>query len=177
MLNPTVSILDDAQKFRNFMEYVEERKPEFTFIDVETDSPQEKVAKLYGIGICFDTTEAFYIPWRKNTGEECWDWKDRNFITWFISQLIKETKVVNHNIIFDALVLEYNLGIDITPYIYSDTILLYHTIKEEGCDSQKPFGLKEICVAEFGEWAAKAKEVLYENIKANGGKVLKDQIV
>jgi DNA polymerase I-like protein with 3'-5' exonuclease and polymerase domains len=170
-----VNFINTMEDFNNFVAYVTERKPEFLFIDVETDSPIEKTANLYGIGLCFDDSEAFYLPWRTKQTLKWWNNNEENTIVTYLKSLTSKTKVINHNIIFDVLVIENNLGFSFVDNIYSDTILLYHTLKEEGCDGNKPFGLKEICKQEFGDWTVKAKEALVENIQLNGGKVTATQ--
>lgn len=162
-------IIDSTPLFHRFKDYVNKVQPTHMVLDVETDSVSEKTAKLYGIGICFNEQTAFYITWRNHEGEEIWDWKSRQFIAAYLGLLAKDTKVIGHNIIYDTLVLENNLGIDISPYIYSDTILQKHTLEEE-----PPFALKEIAVYELGDWADKAQERLKESVLANGGTWKKD---
>jgi DNA polymerase I-like protein with 3'-5' exonuclease and polymerase domains len=140
-------------------------------LDVETDSAQEKKAKLFGIGLCWDDTNAFYIPIRSNTRVDWWTQENLNKIYSWVAEQCKKHKLVGHNIIYDVLVFEYNSGIRISDYIYSDTILQKHSLDEE-----RPFGLKENAVRYLGAWADKAQEALYENIKKNGGSVTKDNL-
>ena len=157
-------IINTPELFSRLTNYVEALNPEMTVLDVETDSEKEKLAKLYGIGMCFTDKKAFYIVWRNKEGELIWNPSQIENITNWIKAICKNTKVIGHNIIYDVLVIENNLNIDITDCIYSDTILQKHTLEEE-----PPFGLKEISVQILGEWADKAQQTLKDNIIKNGG--------
>lgn len=59
----------------------------------------------------------------------------------------------------------HSYGIDLTPALYCDTIMLKHTLDEE-----RPFGLKDISVKYFGDDAADEQLDLKENVIAKGGK-------
>jgi DNA polymerase I-like protein with 3'-5' exonuclease and polymerase domains len=139
------------------------------FLDLETNSANERKADIYGIGMCFNSTEAFYIPIRNNKTEILW--KDLDVIYGWIASLCQVNKLINHNIIYDVLVFEYNSGYDISQYIYSDTILMKHMI-----DENRPFGLKDVAVKYLGAWADKAQKALHDNIKANGGSATKENM-
>lgn len=169
MINAKIEIIDDNVKFRRLMAYIEKIEPEFTVLDVETNGLSEKTSKLWGIGLCFNDEYAFYIPWRTKLGEEVWQFKDVEFITNWLYQLCKNTKLLTHNGLFDTLIIENNLGIRISDFIYSDTMLLKHLIDEE-----QPSGLKPTAVKYLGSWADKAQGALMENIKANGGRTTKE---
>lgn len=144
---------------------------EFIVLDTETDNKIEKKANLYGIGICFDSKEAFYIPIRKPTGEKVWEESlEQEFANW-VFKTCSEKKLIGHNIIYDVLVLLYNWNLDFTSHVYSDTILQKHLL-----DSDRPHGLKETAVKYLGAGSDLAQKELYENIEANGGKTLKENI-
>lgn len=159
------------EQMKEFRNYVENNNFSLMFLDTETDNKNEKLANLYGVGICFEDHEGFYIPIRKLGGDKWWTTDQENKISTWIYSLCQKKKVVGHNIIYDVLVLFYNWGWDITEYIYSDTILQKHSIDEE-----RPMGLKEVSVKYLGSWADKAQKALYENIEKNGGKTTKDQM-
>jgi DNA polymerase I-like protein with 3'-5' exonuclease and polymerase domains len=138
-------------------------------LDVETDSKIEKLANLYGVGVCFNENKAFYIVWRDQDGNEVWSPKMKQKIKNWIMYQAKHRKLVGHNLIYDILVLE-NESLDLTPLIYSDTILQKHTIDEE-----KPFGLKEVSVKLLGDWADKAQDKLKQEVLESGGSWNSDQ--
>lgn len=152
----------------SFRRHVESNDYPIIVVDTETDGVIEKTAKAYGIGICFEDHEAFYIPIRKKDSTKWWsDSEEAKIIAWVVS-LCKTKKLVGHNIIFDVLIFLYNWNVDLTDYVYSDTILQKHSVDEE-----RPFALKEVAVKYLGAWADKAQEALYENIEKNGGKTTK----
>lgn len=161
-------ILDTKQSLGDLLEYVQDNKFEYCVLDVETNSKHEKLAKLWGISFTFQDDEAFYLPIRDKNGNLFYD---EHFLKFWFKQIIKNKKLINHNIIYDALVVENNWGIDFVDQIYADTILMKHCIDEE-----RPFGLKEIAVKYLGEWANRAQKDLYENIEANGGSTTKDNL-
>jgi DNA polymerase I-like protein with 3'-5' exonuclease and polymerase domains len=163
-------MIDSWDSFVELQEYFLEQEYEYFTFDLETDSVQEKTAKIYGLGLCVKDNEAFYIPVRKPTGELFWTEQQlKSIYTWIYKCCRK--KLLGHNIIYDCLVFENNSGYDISPFIFCDTILLKHTLDEE-----RPFGLKEVSVKYLGEWADKAQEALYASIEANGGSTTKDNL-
>lgn len=163
-------LISDDTLLERLYSYVENLQPEITVLDVETNSRHEKLADLYGIGLCFNANKAFYIPWRRPDGSRIWtESKELEIRDWILS-ICKKTKLIGHNIIYDVLVLEYNLELYLTDYIYSDTILQKHAINEE-----RPFALKDIGVEYLGSWADKAQEKLKEEVLESGGKWIQKQ--
>jgi len=138
--------------------------------DVETDSKEEMLANLYGFGVCFSDKKAFYIPWRKQDGKFWWTKEQAKEIEYWLHDTVCRRGVVGHNIIYDILVTEKNLGYNFEDHIVADTILMKHTLEEE-----PPFALKEIAVKELGEWADKAQQTLKDEVIAAGGKWKKSE--
>lgn len=164
-------IIQTWQDFTDLQEYVKNIDSEFLTLDVETDSVIERKANLYGFAFCLENHEAFYLPIRKKDTTSWWNTFQENQIASWFYQLASKKKLIGHNAIYDILVLKYNWNYDLTPFLYSDTILQKHLL-----DEQRPFGLKEVAVQYLGDWANKAQTALYENIQANGGKTLKDNV-
>ncbi len=163
-------IVDTPALFESLKNYADKVDSDLLVLDVETNSKNEKNAKLYGIGLAFTELKGFYIPWTNQDGTRTWnDQMETNIIGW-LYELCTKRKVIGHNIIYDILVIENNLGIDLSPFIYADTILMKHTLDEE-----QPFALKEVAVTILGQWADKAQELLSNEVVANGGKWLADQ--
>lgn len=159
-------IIDSREMLDRLYTYQEKLDENSLFVfDVETDGVFETVSKLYGMGFCFNENKAFYIPWRKPDGSSIWSAKEELEIKDWLLTTAKKFKLVGHNISFDVLIVENQLGISLVDYIYSDTILQKHTIDEE-----PPFALKELAVNELGDWADKAQENLKEAVIAAGGK-------
>lgn len=163
-------IVDNFTLFQSLVRYSKAVESDIVSYDLETNSEIEKIAKVYGIGICFTDKKAFYIPWRRKDGMSVWNSDEEKYIIEWLEQTLKSKKLIGHNIIFDVLVTENNFGFKLDDYIYADTILMKHTLEEE-----PPFGLKDIAPVILGSWATMAQEKLAENIKANGGKWTEDQ--
>ena len=138
-------MIDTWEEFSKLKAHVAESSYEHVFLDLETDSAQERKAKIFGIGIAFNGDEAYYIPMRLPDRSIPWSTDQFIHIEQWIAMLCRTKKLVGHNLLYDCLVWEYNTGVDISKYIYSDTILLKHLIQEE-----RPFGLKEIAVEYLG---------------------------
>jgi len=164
-------LITTFEDFEKLKEYVSIQSYEYVVLDTETDGVIERKAKLYGIGICFTNEEAFYIPIRNSRTEKWWTVEQEEAIKQFIYDLAIKYKLIGHNIIYDILVLQNNWGYDLTSSIFSDTILLKHTLDEE-----RPHGLKETSVKYLGAWADKAQEALHTNIIKNGGKATKNHM-
>lgn len=165
------TIIKTWKEFEELKGYLNVYNSPYLVVDTETDSVIEKKAKLYGIALCMDDHEAFYIPIRDKYTKVMWSDEQESVIAAFVLDLCSKKKVIGHNIIYDALVLESNWHFDITPFIYSDTILQKHILDEE-----RPFGLKEVASQYLGSWATKAQDALYDNIVLNGGSTTKDNL-
>lgn len=164
-------IIKSIDDFKKLQEYVASNDYSYVAFDTETDGVVEKTAKLYGLGLCFDENEAFYIPIRNKDTTQYWTEEQEEYIKDWVYDVLSTRKAIGHNVIYDILILLYNWNINVTEFIYSDTILQKHIIDEE-----KPHGLKETSVKYLGAWADKAQDKLHENIRANGGKTTKNQM-
>lgn len=179
--NTKIIIIENDELLERLYAFANKTNSNFFAFDLETDSAIPKYANLYGIGICFNTSYAFYIPWRKqplaiDTEDDRLNrlmyWsedKQKEILAW-MDELVTNKNMVAHNGIYDILVWKYNTGQDWTDRIYADTILMKHTIDEE-----PPHGLKPTSVKYLGEDADKAQEDLKESVLANGGKWKKEQ--
>lgn len=163
-------IVNSKMLLNSLIRYEKEVNSDIVSFDLEADSEIEKKANIYGIGLCFTDKKAFYIPWRNKDGSLSWSDNDRISIISWLHGCLANRKVIGHNLVYDALVLENNFNIRIDDAIHADTILMKHTLNEE-----PPFALKEIAPIELGSWATKAQEQLAENVKSNGGKWTEDQ--
>lgn len=170
MITATTHKIDKFADFERLMKYADAVPSEFITVDVETNSVSEKTALLWGIGICFNDKRAFYLVWRDQKGKEIWTPEEVELISQWLLAVCQKKKLINHNIIYDVLVIENNLGIDLVPHIYADTILLNHTLDEEA-----PAALKELAVIMLGPWADKAQQAMKESVIANGGRWTEEQ--
>lgn len=171
MITAKIEMIDNIEKFARLASYVEKLQPEYVVLDCETNGLSEKTSLLYGIGLCFNEDYAFYFIWRNQDGSKVWtDLQEKQISNWLV-ELCKNSKLITHNGLFDGLIIENNLGVRISDYIHSDTLLLKHLIDEES-----PSGLKPTALRYLGAWADKAQQAMIESIKANGGRTTKENM-
>ena len=169
-LNPNIYIIDTPELFQRLVDFTNKINTEYFIYDTETNGLIIKKLQLFGIGICFNSKNSFYIVWRDDKGNIIWTEEQQNAIkTWFETTAIK-SKIICHNAAFDILVIEATLGINLESALYCDTQLLKHTVEEE-----PPFSLKEIAVAVLGEGADQSQQDLKDNVLAKGGRWTKDE--
>lgn len=157
---------------------------ELIAFDTETTGLNVRKDRVIGFSLCGEVGESFYFPvlqYNSNSdtieelqiaGKGCVE-----LATKIISRLVGK-KLLMHNGSFDCRIVNHNLGIDLTPSLYCDTIMLVHTVQEEGVGrgGQESFGLKKIAIAiqsEIGlnvEEAANEEQLeLWQSIRDNGG--------
>ena len=158
------------EMFEKLKTYSSKIKANYFKFDVETDSANEKTALLYGVGFSFLDSKVFYLCWRDKPAEGeaqgniIWtSEQQKEIIQWFYENS-SSRKIITHNGVFDCLVIENNWEIDISPYLYHDTILSAHTLAEDG-----PFALKELGTMYVDESAKDEQTELKESVLANGG--------
>ena len=149
--------------------------------DTETTSVNPRNGMIIGFSVSADIGEGYYFPTRY------WDSECQALVDAYIGgkscddiakQLIgmlNDKKLVMHNGSFDIRYTKNFYGIDLRDALYCDTMLLRHTLKEDG-----PFGLKDIAIEiqdELGlnaEKEANEEQVrLKESIQKNGGSITK----
>ena len=165
MITAEIHLIDNIELFNRLVTYSKNTPSEYMFYDVETDGLQEKTVRLFGMGVCFTEQYSFYIVWRNKEGNLIWTEQEQQSIISWLYETAKVKKLVGHNIKYDILVTKSNLNIDLTEFVYSDTILQKHTLNEN-----PPHSLKVIAVEELGLWADDAQDDLKESVIANGGK-------
>jgi DNA polymerase I-like protein with 3'-5' exonuclease and polymerase domains len=149
--------------------------------DTETTSVNPRQGDIIGFSVSANLNEGYYFPtkvWNNDTqtiddlnieGKRCED------IAVKLIKLLIGKKLVMHNASFDIRYTKNCYDIDLRDSLYCDTMLLRHTLKEDG-----PFGLKDIAIElqnELGidaEKEANEEQIrLKESIKANGGQTTK----
>lgn len=162
-------IINTPELFLSLQNYANAVGSEYLAYDVETNSKIEKKAAIFGVGIAFNVNKAFYIPFRTKDGSKFWNKDYEEAIIKWLKNTLSKHKVIGHNIIYDVLVTENNFNFDIAPYVHADTILMRHSLVEDG-----DFALKEIAVQELGPWADKAQDTLMNEVIAAGGRWTRD---
>ncbi len=134
--------------------------------DVETNSLDTIRGKIIGAGFTSGDV-GFYIPsfaWSKET-EELLAHMPREYMTQAL-ELIKDKKILidGWNLSFDTRFTNNYYEVNIVDNIWSDGMLLKHTVDEE-----RPFALKEVSKKVFGDDATVEQQEMKASIKANGG--------
>ena len=149
--------------------------------DTETTSVNPRKGKIIGFSVSCNINEGYYFPTR------IWDTDTQTLVGLTIDEvncdtiakrligLLKGKKLVMHNGSFDVRFTKNFYGIDLRDDLYCDTMLLRHTLKEDG-----PFGLKDIAIELQNELGIDAEKdaneeqiKLKESIKENGGSATK----
>lgn len=179
--------VDTQEKVLQLIEHIETF--EILTYDTETTSLNPRKGKIIGFSISGQVGYGYYFPTIK------WDPEQQTLQELFIEgischkiakkilKLLIGKKIVCHNASFDCRYTENYYKIDLLPYLWVDTALLVHTVKEEGAFGYggSPFALKSIAIMvkeaigfDADEEANQEQIDLKNSIKANGGSVTKD---
>jgi DNA polymerase I-like protein with 3'-5' exonuclease and polymerase domains len=155
--------------------------------DTETNSLNPRKGKIIGFSISTSIGTGYYLPTMIFAND---DLQDNSIDGHNCHELAKKCinlligkKLVMHNASFDCRFVKAFYGIDLVSSLHVDTVLLVHTVKEEGAGfgSGTPFGLKSIAKLiqkEIGldvEAEANEEQIeLKQSIKANGGQITKE---
>lgn len=150
--------------------------------DVESTGLNVRKCELIGFAVSGVIDEGYYFPIFE------WDVENQQLIDVMIDgikgsemapkilKFLIGKNLVMHNGSYDCQITLNDYGINLLPYLYIDTMLMVHTVREEG-----KFALKDIAVSiqeELGfdvENAANEEQIaLKENVKKNGGEVSKN---
>ena len=149
--------------------------------DTETTSVNPRNGKIIGFSVSANIGEGYYFPTRywepdsQTLVDSQIDGTSCDEIAKKLIGMLKGKKLVMHNGSFDIRYTKNFYGIDLRDDLHCDTMLLRHTLKEDG-----PFGLKDIAIEiqhDLGLDAEKnANEEqlrLKESIHSNGGTTTK----
>jgi len=148
--------------------------------DIETSTLNPRTGQIIGFSVSGEIGVGFYFPtlvWNGTELEELYiDGKKCNDLAVKLINMLKGKKLIMHNGSFDIRYTKCYFGIDLREDLYCDTMLLRHTLKEDG-----PFGLKDIAIELQNELeldverqANEEQLLMKENIKKNGGSVSKE---
>lgn len=164
------------------------RSHDLISFDTETNSLNPRKGKIIGFSVTGTKGLGFYIPTMLYVDGELVDAKIGDIPCHDIAKrmigMLVGKKLVGHNLSFDVRFVKSFYGIDLTDSIHADTILMVHTVQEEGAGADQghgSFALKEVAVSiqtEIGyDVATEANQEqieLKESIRANGGSATKE---
>lgn len=143
---------------------------EIIAFDTETDGVNVRKNKIIGYSFSTKVGDGYYFPLYFWDGEKLSPCPLLSHAKDLL-QTIKTKKTIMHNGAFDTKITFNNFDIDLLENLHSDTMLMRHTINEEG-----PFALKDIAVElqEFigidsSEVANQEQLELEQSVLANGG--------
>ena len=177
--------VDTPQTLRDMVQHI--KAFDIIAFDTETTSLNPRKGKIIGLSVSGEVGVGYYMPTMvfKNGeltddliyGESCHDLAKK------VLTLLCTKKLIGHNLSFDSRFVKEFYGIDIIPAIYADTMLLVHTVAEEGAGegAGSSFGLKNIAKViqvhiglDMEKEANEEQVELKESIKSNGGTTTKD---
>jgi len=155
--------------------------------DTETNSLNPRKGKIIGFSVSGEVGKGYYMPtmiFKDNELQDAYidDKLCHDLAKKTISLLIGK-KLVMHNASFDCRFVKCFYGVDLLSSLHVDTLLLVHTVKEEGAGfmAGSSFGLKDIAKSiqkEIGldvEQAANEEQLkMKESIKNNGGSITRE---
>ena len=184
-MNKSYVTVDSIDKLKDLIEHI--KSSEIIAFDTETNSLNPRKGKIIGFSVSGEVGKGYYMPtmiFRDNElqdavieGKLAHDLAKRT-----ISLLIGK-KLIMHNASFDVKFVKCFYDVDLLSSLYVDTMLLVHTVKEEGAGFMggSAFGLKDIAKMiqkEIGldiEKAANEEQIaLKESIKKNGGQITRE---
>lgn len=175
----TVQTVEDVNALLQHIENYE-----LIAFDTEDTGLNVRKDRVIGFSVCGNVGESYYFPILKYNskldtieelsigGHGCIE------IGRKIIQKLVGKKLIMHNGSYDCRIVKHNLGIDLVPSLYCDTVMLIHTVQEEGVGrgGAETFGLKKVAIAiqdKIGldvEKAANEEQLeLWQSIRDNGG--------
>ena len=155
--------------------------------DTETDGLNPRKNRIIGFSVSGEEGCGYYMPtilWNGlDTLDAAIDGKCAHELAKFAISKLVNKKIVAHNFSFDGRFVKNFYGIDLISSLHCDTILLAHTLDEDGPGFMfgKPFGLKEIAMSiqsQIGiDVSSSAKEEqirLKQAIKNRGGSITQE---
>lgn len=155
--------------------------------DTETNSLNPRKGKIIGFSVSGEAGKGYYMPTMIFKDGEL---QDAYIDDKLCHDLAKKTislligkKLVMHNASFDCRFVKCFYDVDLLSSLHVDTLLLVHTVREEGAGfmAGSSFGLKDIAKSiqkEIGldvEQAANEEQLkMKESIKNNGGSITRE---
>ena len=184
-MNKSYVTVDSIDKLKDMIEHI--KSCEIIAFDTETNSLNPRKGKIIGFSVSGEVGKGYYMPTMVFKDNELQDAMIEDKLAHDLAKktisLLIGKKLVMHNASFDVRFVKCFYGVDLLPSLHVDTMLLVHTVKEEGAGFMggSAFGLKDIAKMiqkEIGldvEMAANEEQIkMKESIKNNGGQITRD---
>lgn len=184
LIQKKYTTVDSQETLKALIEHI--RTYELLTLDIETDSLNPRKGQVIGFSICGKEGESFYMPtmaYQNSKLEELTiSSRGCHELALKVLNLLIGKKIVCHNAAFDLRFIKNYYKLDLIPHLHADTMLLVHTVNEEGAFGMgSAFGLKPIAkliqqhIGLDVEGDANEEQIeLKESIKRNGGSTTKD---
>lgn len=160
-----IHTLADLEKLKEYL-----KDKQYAAVDTETDGVSYE-SKVIGYSICCNIEEAFYVITRRwNSEKSCLEVQETESQTQDVMKLLTAKRLIMHNAIFDCAMINRNYGVDLMPYVHTDTMILGHVL-----DENRSNALKSLGETVFGENARREQIVMQASVKRNGGKLTKKE--
>jgi len=184
-MNKSYVTVDSIDKLKDLIEHI--KSCEIIAFDTETNSLNPRKGKIIGFSVSGEVGKGYYMPTMIFKDDELQDATIEGKIAHDLAKktisLLIGKKLIMHNASFDVKFVKCFYDVDLLSSLYVDTMLLVHTVKEEGAGFMggSAFGLKDIAKMiqkDIGldiEKAANEEQIaLKESIKKNGGQITRE---
>jgi DNA polymerase I-like protein with 3'-5' exonuclease and polymerase domains len=165
-MNAEVVLVTNSDLFKKAM--ADLSTAEVLAVDTETTG-LDRFAEVVGISFAADINKAYYIPikiWTNGSLVHPWSPHILPKILSGIKELLTKSKrLVAHNAVYDAKVIENTFSVNIINNILGDTQLLHHT----AIDENPPHGLKDLATQFITATANSPQDDLKDSVIKNGG--------
>jgi len=182
MQNKSYVTVDTLDKVKELVQHI--KASDLIAFDTETTSLNPRKGKIIGFSVSGEVGKGYYMPTMIYQDGELKDAYIEGKLAHDLAkkslQLLIGKKLIAHNASFDTRFIKCFYGVDLLPSLYADTMLLVHTVKEEGAGFMggSAFGLKDIAkmiqkhIGLDVDHAANEEQIkMKESIKANGGSI------
>ena len=184
-MNKSYVTVDSIDKLKDLIEHI--KSCEIIAFDTETNSLNPRKGKIIGFSVSGEVGKGYYMPTMIFKDNELQDAVIEGKLAHDLAKrtisLLIGKKLIMHNASFDVKFVKCFYDVDLLSSLYVDTMLLVHTVKEEGAGFMggSAFGLKDIAkmiqkeIDLDVEKAANEEQIaLKESIKKNGGQITRE---
>ena len=184
-MNKSYVTVDSITTLKEMIEHIKQH--DLIAFDTETNSLNPRKGKIIGFSVSAEAGKGFYMPTMifkdGELQDNVIDGKPAHDLAKKTIQLLIGKKLVMHNASFDCRFVKCFYDVDLLSSLHVDTLLLVHTVREEGAGfmAGSSFGLKDIAKTiqkEIGldvEQAANEEQLkMKESIKNNGGSITRE---
>ena len=184
-MNKSYVTVDTIDKLKDMVQHIKDN--EIIAFDTETNSLNPRKGKIIGFSVSGEVGKGYYMPtmiFKDELLQDAYiDGKLAHDLAKKTIALLIGKKLVMHNASFDVKFVKCFYDVNLLPSLHVDTMLLVHTVKEEGAGFMggTAFGLKDIAkmiqkhIGLDVEMAANEEQIkMKESIKNNGGAITRE---